>query len=57
MRPGDVIVSVDGHDVSGGDPDGLYGGLIPVPVGTTVTLGLGREPVEVVELTAVAMAR
>ncbi|MFO7566429.1 MAG: carboxypeptidase regulatory-like domain-containing protein [Enhygromyxa sp.] len=57
MRPGDVIVSVDGHDVSDGDPDGLYGGLLPVPVGTTVTLGLAREEVELVEVTAVATLR
>ncbi|HLT36482.1 MAG TPA: carboxypeptidase regulatory-like domain-containing protein [Enhygromyxa sp.] len=57
MRPGDVIVSVDGHDVSDGDPDGLYGVLLPVPVGTTVTLGLAREELEIVRLTAVATLR
>ncbi|MFO7566555.1 MAG: hypothetical protein R6X02_28185 [Enhygromyxa sp.] len=37
--------------------DGLYGGLLPVPVGATVTLGLAREEVELVRVTAVATLR
>lgn len=45
MVVGDQIVSVDGHDVSDGDPNGWYSSLIYVPPGTTVALGVARGAV------------
>jgi hypothetical protein len=41
LRVGDVIVSVDGYDITG-KLSYLYGPLATVPEGTTVTLGLAR---------------
>lgn len=41
LRVGDVIVSVDGHDVTG-KMGYLYGSLTTVPEGTKVTLGVSR---------------
>lgn len=43
LRVGDVIVSVDGHDVTG-RRSYLYQSLSLVPAGTTVTLGLAHGP-------------
>lgn len=42
LRVGDVIVSIDGYDVTG-KMSYLYGPLANVPEGTRVTLGLARE--------------
>ncbi|UQA57716.1 carboxypeptidase regulatory-like domain-containing protein [Polyangium aurulentum] len=41
LRVGDVIVSVDGHDVTG-KMSYLYGSLTNLPEGTKVTLGVAR---------------
>jgi len=53
LQVGDVIVSVDGHDVTG-KMGYLYGPLIQVPEGTRVTLGLARGAS--VAIVAAAMA-
>lgn len=50
MQVGDVITSVDGHDLSKGDPNGWYNMLMPVKVGTTVKIGVSRGVV--LEMTA-----
>jgi hypothetical protein len=48
LRPGDVITSVNGHDVSGSRRY-LYESLVNVPVGANVDLGLARgESVRIV---------
>ncbi|RMG99539.1 MAG: PDZ domain-containing protein, partial [Deltaproteobacteria bacterium] len=39
LRPGDVVVRVDGHDVTGSRRH-LFVGLTTVPVGTKISLGL-----------------
>lgn len=39
LKVGDVIVAVDGHDVTGANT-GLYAGLTTVTAGTTIELGL-----------------
>ena len=44
-----MIVSVDGHDVTG-ERSGIYGGLLEVPEGSTIQLGLQRG--ETVSITA-----
>ena len=41
LRPGDVITSVDGHDVRGGGAH-LYGALTRVGPGVALRLGLER---------------
>lgn len=41
LKVGDVIVSVDGHDVTSANT-GIYAGLASVPEGTTIELGLER---------------
>lgn len=52
LEVGDVITNIDGHDVSGGDPNGMYSVLLPVPPGTLVKLGVARGPV--LSMTSVA---
>lgn len=53
LQVGDVIVSVDGHDVHGDSM--AYQGLSTVPPGTTVTFGLARG--DSVRITAVEFRR
>lgn len=48
LRPGDVIVSVDGHDIRG-TLGYLYPSLASAPPGTSLTLGLAREAMVTVE--------
>lgn len=42
LKVGDVIVSVDGHDITGANT-GLYRGLTDVKEGTSIELGLQRD--------------
>ncbi len=44
-------VSIDGHDVSHGDPDHKYAQLLPVKPGATVQIGVARG--DVLTITAV----
>ena len=54
LKPGDEIISVDGHDVDGPHRAYLYESLTLVPAGTTLALGLRRGGIVNVTATATA---